>query len=144
MPRKPQPAPFDGALLIHKPRGATSHDVVDAARRELVLRFISPALIAGGSQIPSIILALGGAPAKVVVGAWVLGVFASFPFSVGLAFVNASELADRLSFLLCVVNGRRQPSRLAMLVRYVGFTLSQLALTVLVLMAASWIAHWIA
>ena len=114
------------------------------ARRELVLRFISPALIAGGSQIPSIILALGGAPAKVVVGAWVLGVFASFPFSVGLAFVNASELADRLSFLLCVVNGRRQPSRLAMLVRYVGFTLSQLALTVLVLMAASWIAHWIA
>ncbi|HYL10800.1 MAG TPA: tRNA pseudouridine(55) synthase TruB [Candidatus Acidoferrales bacterium] len=33
MPRKPQPAPFDGALVIDKPRGKTSHDVVDAVRR---------------------------------------------------------------------------------------------------------------
>src|SRR6185295_6604957 len=32
MPRKPQPAPFDGALVIDKPRGKTSHDVVDAVR----------------------------------------------------------------------------------------------------------------
>src|SRR5579885_1567018 len=32
MPRQPQPAPFDGALVIHKPRGKTSHDVVDAVR----------------------------------------------------------------------------------------------------------------
>ncbi|HEY6130064.1 MAG TPA: tRNA pseudouridine(55) synthase TruB [Candidatus Acidoferrum sp.] len=32
MPRKPQPAPFDGALVIDKPPGKTSHDVVDAVR----------------------------------------------------------------------------------------------------------------
>ncbi|HKM66643.1 MAG TPA: tRNA pseudouridine(55) synthase TruB [Candidatus Acidoferrum sp.] len=32
MPRQPQPAPFDGALVINKPQGKTSHDVVDAAR----------------------------------------------------------------------------------------------------------------
>ena len=33
MPRQPKPAPFDGALVIDKPRGKTSHDVVDAIRR---------------------------------------------------------------------------------------------------------------
>ncbi|MFZ0636930.1 MAG: tRNA pseudouridine(55) synthase TruB [Candidatus Acidiferrales bacterium] len=33
MPRKPQPAPLDGALVIHKPRGKTSHDVVESVRR---------------------------------------------------------------------------------------------------------------
>ncbi len=33
MPPKFQPAPFDGALVIDKPRGKTSHDVVDAVRR---------------------------------------------------------------------------------------------------------------
>jgi tRNA pseudouridine55 synthase len=32
MPRQPQPAPFDGALVINKPTGKTSHDVVDAVR----------------------------------------------------------------------------------------------------------------
>jgi len=32
MRRKPQPAPFDGALVIDKPQGKTSHDVVDAIR----------------------------------------------------------------------------------------------------------------
>ena len=32
MPRKPQPAPFDGALVVDKPQGKTSHDVVDAIR----------------------------------------------------------------------------------------------------------------
>lgn len=32
MPRQPQPAPFDGALVIDKPKGKTSHDVVDAIR----------------------------------------------------------------------------------------------------------------
>ena len=40
MPRKPQPAPLDGALVIDKPRGRTSHDVVDAARRVLGFRQI--------------------------------------------------------------------------------------------------------
>src|SRR5215472_17279604 len=32
MPRQPQPAPFDGALVMNKPNGKTSHDVVDAVR----------------------------------------------------------------------------------------------------------------
>src|SRR6266571_308981 len=32
MPRRPQPAPLDGALVINKPKGKTSHDVVDAVR----------------------------------------------------------------------------------------------------------------
>ena len=32
MPRQPQPALTDGALVIHKPKGKTSHDVVDAVR----------------------------------------------------------------------------------------------------------------
>lgn len=32
MPRQPQPPPFDGALVIDKPKGKTSHDVVDAVR----------------------------------------------------------------------------------------------------------------
>jgi tRNA pseudouridine55 synthase len=49
MPRKPQPAaapaipsatPIDGALIIDKPQGRTSHDVVDAARRILGFRQI--------------------------------------------------------------------------------------------------------
>lgn len=32
MPRQPKPAPFDGALVINKPQGRTSHDMVDALR----------------------------------------------------------------------------------------------------------------
>src|ERR1700680_3618452 len=40
MPRKPQPAALDGALIIDKPRGRTSHDVVDAVRRILGFRQI--------------------------------------------------------------------------------------------------------
>src|SRR5215475_5313762 len=32
MPRQPQPAAFDGALVINKPQGKTSHDIVDAVR----------------------------------------------------------------------------------------------------------------
>src|SRR5262252_10894748 len=32
MPRQPQPALFDGALVVNKPKGKTSHDVVDAVR----------------------------------------------------------------------------------------------------------------
>jgi tRNA pseudouridine55 synthase len=32
MARQPQPAAFDGALVINKPQGKTSHDIVDAAR----------------------------------------------------------------------------------------------------------------
>ena len=35
MPRKRQPASIDGALVIDKPGGPTSHDVVEAVRRAL-------------------------------------------------------------------------------------------------------------
>ncbi len=33
MPRAPQPPPIDGILVVDKPRGRTSHDVVEAVRR---------------------------------------------------------------------------------------------------------------
>jgi tRNA pseudouridine55 synthase len=33
MSRPPQPSPLDGALVIDKPRGKTSHDVVESVRR---------------------------------------------------------------------------------------------------------------
>ena len=38
MTRKPRPAPYDGALVIDKPGGRTSHDVVEAVRRILGFR----------------------------------------------------------------------------------------------------------
>jgi len=40
MPRQPQPVPFDGALVINKPKGKTSHDVVDAIRHLVGFRQI--------------------------------------------------------------------------------------------------------
>jgi tRNA pseudouridine55 synthase len=40
MARQPQPAPFDGALVIDKPQGRTSHDVVDAVRHLAGMRQI--------------------------------------------------------------------------------------------------------
>jgi tRNA pseudouridine55 synthase len=40
MTRKPAPAAFDGALVVNKPGGRTSHDVVDAVRRLLGFRQI--------------------------------------------------------------------------------------------------------
>jgi len=40
MPRKRPAPPVEGALLINKPRGKTSHDVVDAVRRILGFREI--------------------------------------------------------------------------------------------------------
>jgi tRNA pseudouridine55 synthase len=33
MPRKPQPAAIDGILVVDKPRGKTSHDIVESVRR---------------------------------------------------------------------------------------------------------------
>ncbi len=38
MARKPQPAPYEGALVIDKPRGKTSHDAVEAVRRIVGIR----------------------------------------------------------------------------------------------------------
>lgn len=40
MPRNPQPPPLDGILVVDKPRGKTSHDVVEAVRRLLGFRQI--------------------------------------------------------------------------------------------------------
>ncbi|MDE3111261.1 MAG: tRNA pseudouridine(55) synthase TruB, partial [Acidobacteriota bacterium] len=40
MPRIPQPPPVDGILVIDKPRGKTSHDVVEAVRRIVGFRHI--------------------------------------------------------------------------------------------------------
>src|SRR5271169_6601543 len=40
MPRQPQPPPIDGALVIQKPRGRTSHDAVEVVRRLLGFRQI--------------------------------------------------------------------------------------------------------
>ncbi|MFY9531488.1 MAG: tRNA pseudouridine(55) synthase TruB [Candidatus Acidiferrales bacterium] len=40
MPRTPQPPPMDGALVINKPPGKTSHDVVEAVRRIVGFRQI--------------------------------------------------------------------------------------------------------
>jgi tRNA pseudouridine55 synthase len=38
MTRKPRPAPYDGALVIDKPPGRTSHDAVESVRRILGFR----------------------------------------------------------------------------------------------------------
>ena len=40
MPRQPQPPPLDGALVIQKPRGRTSHDIVEMVRRIVGFRQI--------------------------------------------------------------------------------------------------------
>src|ERR1700685_4063330 len=40
MPRSPQPLPYDGILIVDKPRGKTSHDVVEAVRRLVGFRGI--------------------------------------------------------------------------------------------------------
>jgi len=40
MPRTPHPPPFDGILVVDKPRGKTSHDVVEALRRLVGFRQI--------------------------------------------------------------------------------------------------------
>lgn len=40
MPRTPQPPPIDGILVVDKPRGKTSHDVVESVRRLVGFRQI--------------------------------------------------------------------------------------------------------
>src|SRR5579862_8711407 len=40
MPRSPQPPPIDGVLIVDKPAGKTSHDVVEAVRRLVGFRQI--------------------------------------------------------------------------------------------------------
>jgi len=40
MPRTPQPPPTDGILVVHKPSGKTSHDIVEVVRRLVGFRGI--------------------------------------------------------------------------------------------------------
>src|ERR1700727_3553528 len=40
MPRKPQPPAIDGILVVDKPRGKTSHDIVESVRRIVGFRGI--------------------------------------------------------------------------------------------------------
>jgi tRNA pseudouridine55 synthase len=40
MPRTPQPPPLDGILVVDKPRGKTSHDIVESVRRLVGFRQI--------------------------------------------------------------------------------------------------------
>src|ERR1700735_2755554 len=40
MPRPPQPPPTDGILVVHKPSGKTSHDIVESVRRMVGFRGI--------------------------------------------------------------------------------------------------------
>src|SRR5246127_2711737 len=40
MPRKPQPPAIDGILVVDKPRGKTSHDIVESVRRLVGFRQI--------------------------------------------------------------------------------------------------------
>src|SRR6202050_9421 len=40
MPRTPKPPPLDGILVVDKPRGKTSHDVVESVRRLVGFRGI--------------------------------------------------------------------------------------------------------
>src|ERR1700690_715146 len=40
MPKQPLPPTFDGMLVVHKPQGKTSHDVVEAVRRIVGFRGI--------------------------------------------------------------------------------------------------------
>jgi tRNA pseudouridine55 synthase len=40
MPRPPKPAPFDGMIVVNKPSGKTSHDVVESVRRIVGFRGI--------------------------------------------------------------------------------------------------------
>jgi tRNA pseudouridine55 synthase len=40
MPRPPKPAPFDGIIVVNKPSGKTSHDVVESVRRIVGFRGI--------------------------------------------------------------------------------------------------------
>src|ERR1700733_2647837 len=40
MPRPPKPGSIDGILVIHKPQGRTSHDVVETVRRMVGFRQI--------------------------------------------------------------------------------------------------------
>jgi tRNA pseudouridine55 synthase len=61
MPRVPQPPPLDGILVVDKPRGRTSHDVVEAVRRLVGFRQIGHLGTLDPLATGVLILALGRA-----------------------------------------------------------------------------------
>src|ERR1700684_754216 len=61
MPRTPQPPPMDGILVVDKPRGKTSHDVVEAVRRLIGFRQIGHLGTLDRLATGVVVLALGKA-----------------------------------------------------------------------------------
>jgi tRNA pseudouridine55 synthase len=61
MARTPQPPPFDGILVVDKPRGKTSHDVVEAVRRLVGFRQIGHLGTLDPQATGVLVLALGRA-----------------------------------------------------------------------------------
>lgn len=55
----PQPDPFDGALLVDKPQGPTSHDVVDLVRRRFGIRKVGHAGTLDPNATGLLVLLLG-------------------------------------------------------------------------------------
>ena len=61
MARTPQPPPFDGILVVEKPRGKTSHDVVESVRRLVGFRQIGHLGTLDPQATGVLVLALGRA-----------------------------------------------------------------------------------
>src|ERR1700691_3857418 len=61
MPRSLQPLPYDGILIVDKPRGKTSHDVVEAVRRLVGFRGIGHSRTLDPLATGVLVLALGRA-----------------------------------------------------------------------------------
>ena len=89
MPRKPQPAPLDGALVMDKPRGRTSHDVVEAVRR-IAGRAIAEA---SGRITPATAPAIAGAGVDLISAGWLT--HSAQVLDIGLDWRRASAGAER-------------------------------------------------
>src|ERR1700734_3517349 len=61
MPRKPQPPAIDGILVVDKPRGKTSHDIVESVRQLAGFRGIGPLGTLDPLATGVLVLALGRA-----------------------------------------------------------------------------------
>src|ERR1700690_3332712 len=61
MPKQPLPPAFDGMLVVHKPQGKTSHDVVEAVRRMVGFRQIGHLGTLAPLATGVLVLALGRA-----------------------------------------------------------------------------------
>src|ERR1700721_2550556 len=61
MPRPPKPPPFDGLIVVNKPSGKTSHDVVESVRRIGGFRGIGPPGTLDPLATGVLVLALGRA-----------------------------------------------------------------------------------